>query len=205
MRKTATWSWLVLSGIFLTACGPAVLVGTGTVVTRSVLEERTTMDSLRDSEIQLGLNNRLLNHSTALFGDVSTSVIEGRVVLTGSVPTRAEKIEATRLAWETPGVLEVTDELTVEEDAGALAYAEDAWISNRLRVKMLTDLNVSSQNYSVETVNKVVHVTGIARSNGELSRVLSHASGVPGVQRVVSHVLTIDDPRRVHAVAATAG
>lgn len=196
MKNTVAWTALTLGGMILASCGPVLLVGAGTEVTRTVLEERTTMDALEDTEIQLSLNNRLLNHSTELFGDVSTDVIEGRVLLTGSVPRREDKVVATRLTWETPGVVEVTDEMTVRGDSGAVAYAEDAWISNRLRVNLLADLKVSSQNYNVETVDKVVHLTGIAKSRSELARVINHASGVPGVEKVVSHVLTIDDPRR---------
>lgn len=182
--------------LMLASCGASLAVGTGAVVTRTVLEERSTMDALQDAEIQLTLNNRFLNHSAELFDDVSTSVIEGRVVLKGSVPRRDQKIEATRLAWETPGVNTVTDELTVKEDSGAVDYVEDAWISNQLRVGLLTDTKVSSVNYTVETVDKVVHVTGIARSRRELTRVIDHAAGIAGVERVISHVLTIDDPRR---------
>ena len=154
------------------------------------------MDALRDTEIQLSLNNRFLNHSAGLFADVATDVIEGRVVLTGSVPTREDKVAATSLAWETPGVTTVTDELTVAEDSGAIAYAEDAWISNQLRLSLLTDTGISSVNYNVETVDKVIHLTGIARSRTELGTVIDHAARIPGVARVVSHVLTIDDPRR---------
>lgn len=178
------------------SCGASMAVGAGAVVTRTVLQERSTMDALRDTETQLSLNNSFLNHSGELFRDVSTNVTEGRVVLTGSVPKREHKIEATRISWETEGVTGVTDELTVQEDSGALAYVEDAWISNRLRVNLLTDSIVSSVNYSVETVDGVVHLTGLARSNKELGAVINHAAGIPGVARVVSHVLTIDDPRR---------
>ena len=77
-----------------------------------------------------------------------------------------------------------------------MAYLEDAWISNRLRLALLTDSQVSSVNYNVETVDKVVHLTGLARSRDELCKVIDHAATTPGVVRVVSHVLTIDDPRR---------
>ena len=196
MKPTMTGAMLALGALVLTSCGAGVVVGTGATVTRTVLQERSTMDALRDTEIQLRLNNRFLNHSTGLFADVATDVIEGRVVLTGSVPTREDKVAATSLAWETPGVASVTDELTVAEDSGALAYAEDAWISNRLRLSLLTDSGVSSVNYNVETVDKVIHVTGIARSRTELGLVIDHAARIPGVARVVSHVLTIDDPRR---------
>lgn len=182
--------------LILASCGPSVLVGAGAVVTRTVLEERSTMDALQDTEIQLGLNNRMLNHSAELFDDVSTSVVEGRVVLKGSVPRREDKITATRLAWETPGVAKVADELVVKEDSGAVDYVEDAWISNQIRLGLLTDAQVSSVNYTVETVDRVVHLTGLARSPRELRIVIDHAATIPGVERVISHVLTIDDPRR---------
>ena len=196
MSIRPTWVLAALGILALSSCGAAVVVGAGTEVTRTVLQERTTMDSLKDTEIQLTLNTKFLQHSTELFGDVSTDVIEGRVVLTGSVPRREDKIVATKLAWSTEGVLAVTDELTVRGDSGPVAYAEDAWISNQLRVALLTDTNIRSVNYNVETVDKVVHITGIALSGAELERVLDHARSVRGVARVVSHVLTIDDPRR---------
>ena len=191
------WVLMACAGLTLSGCGATLLVGAGTAVTRTVLQERTTLETFKDTDIQLGLNNRMLSHSAQLFGDVSTSVIEGRVVLTGSVPSRDDKITATRLAWETPGVRKVTDELTVQEDSGTVAYLEDAWISSQLRLDLLADRQISSVNYTVETVDKVVHVTGLARSVPELQRVIDRAARVPGVAKVVSHVLTIDDPRRM--------
>ena len=201
MIGKAGWIPPALCALALAGCGPAILAGTGAVVTRSVIQERSTMDALKDAELKLSLRNRLLKESAGLFGDVTTDVVEGRVVLAGSVPSREQKVTATRIAWETPGVVGVSDELTVAEDAGAIGYLEDAWISNRLRVTLLGDRRVGSVNYNVETVDGVVHLTGLARSRGELQRVLDHAAAIPGVAKVVSHVLTIDDPRRQSASA----
>lgn len=193
-----------LSGLALTACTPAgMAIGGGVVLARSVVQERTTMDALEDTEIKLSISNRLLNHSGELFRDVSVGVTEGRVLLTGSVPERQHKVDAARIAWETEGVIAVEDELTVAEDSSTKAYLTDVRISNTLRFALLTDVKVSSVNYNVETVDRVVHLTGLAKSNEELDRVIRHAQEVKGVERVVSHVLTIDDPRRVSTVAAT--
>ena len=193
-----------LSGLALTACTPAgMAIGGGVVLARSVVQERTTMDALEDTEIKLSISNRLLNHSGELFRDVSVAVTEGRVLLTGSVPERQHKVDAARIAWETEGVIAVEDELTVAEDSSTKAYLTDVRISNTLRFALLTDVKVSSVNYNVETVDRVVHLTGLAKSNEELDRVIRHAQEVKGVERVVSHVLTIDDPRRVSTVAAT--
>jgi osmotically-inducible protein OsmY len=187
-----------LTGPALAACTPAgMVIGTTAVVARSVVQERTTMDALRDTETKLSLENKLLNHSGELFRDVSVDVTEGRVLLTGSVPQREHKVEASRLAWETGGVIAVEDELMVAEDSGTMAYLADVRISNTLRFGLLTDPKVSSVNYNVETVDRVVHLTGLAKSEAELDRVIRRAREISGVQRVVSHVLTIDDPRRV--------
>ena len=193
-----------LCGLALTACTPVgVVVGGGAMLARSVVQERSTMDALRDTEVKLSIENRLMNHSGELFRDVSVDVIEGRVLLTGSVPVREHKVDAARIVWETEGVTAVDDELTVEEDSSTKARLADVRISNTLRLGLLTDLSVSSVNYNVVTINRVVHLTGIAKSNEELDRVIRRAQEVKGVERVVSHVLTIDDPRRVGTVGVT--
>ncbi|MBK0400486.1 BON domain-containing protein [Limibaculum sp. M0105] len=196
MKSYQAAATLALCACVASGCAPVAVIGTSTVVAHSVAQERTTFDALTDTEIEISLANRLANHSGELYRDVSVDVIEGRVVLTGSVPRREDKVTATRIAWETPSVVEVTDELTVKGDSGTGAYIDDVAISNRVRYELFTDLNVRSINFNVETVDGVVHLTGLARSQRELERVVNHARSVNGVKRVVSHILTIDDPRR---------
>ncbi len=194
---------LLAAALALSGCAAAAIGAGGGVVAHSVVQERSTMDALNDQTIELAIGNALLEHSRRLFGDVAVKVVEGRVLLAGSVPTREDKITATRIAWETAGVTAVADELVVGEDGSAMDYLRDARISNTLRLKLLGDGKVRSVNYNVETVDGVVHLTGLARSGPELERVVWHARRVKGVERVVSHILTIDDPRRVETVAAT--
>jgi osmotically-inducible protein OsmY len=202
MKTIAYLAVACATALALTACAPALVVGTGAVVTRAVVQERSTMDALQDTEIKISLSNALANHSGELYRDVGIDVVEGRVLLVGSVPRREDKVAAARIAWETENVVAVEDELTVAEDSSAKAYLVDVRISNTLRLKMLGDTKISSANYNVETINRVVHLTGLAKSRAELDRVIVKAQGIGGVERVVSHVLTIDDPRRVRAAAA---
>ena len=193
---------LLAAGLVLAGCSPVALGG-GAMVAHSVVQERSSMDVLNDSAIKLSIENALLNHSRELYGDIAVDVVEGRVLITGSVPRREDKVEAARIAWETEGVSAVEDEITVAEDKGTMAYLTDARISNTLRLKLIADTKVASVNYNVETVDRVVYLNGLARSKAELERVVWHARRVKGVERVVSHILTIDDPRRVRTVAAT--
>ena len=177
----------------------AIGVGVGALATTgvSVAQERSTKQALNDAEIVASINNRLLNDSYELFGDITTEVVEGRVLLAGSVPKQEDRIRASQLVWDTPGVVELLNEVTVGEDAGTASYAEDVWISTQLRAALLGDLEVNAVNYNIETVDQTVHLIGVARTEDELSRVVEHARGIDGVKKVVSHVLTKYDERRV--------
>ena len=189
-------------GAALAGCAPTAVVGTGALLTRSVMQERSTLDGLSDTEIELGVQTRLGNHSGELFRDVLVDVTEGEVVLTGTVPRPDDKIAAAKAAWATPGVVAVSEALEVAEDSGPRAYWQDVAIANRLRYDLLTDGEISSVNYTVTVVDRTVHLTGIARSERELERAVARARQVPGVDRVVSHVRLIDDPARIERLVS---
>ncbi|HUF86885.1 MAG TPA: BON domain-containing protein [Thermohalobaculum sp.] len=194
---------LAAAAVALAGCAPLAIGAGGGIVAHSVVQERSTMDALNDNVIEFEIAKALLNHSGRLFRNVAVKVVEGRVVLTGSVPRPEDKVAATRIAWETEGVTAVADELTVGGGGGAKGYLRDARMSTMVRLSLLRDAKVRLANYNVETVDGVVYLTGLARSEAELERVVWHARRVDGVKRVVSHVLTIDDPRRAQTVAAT--
>ena len=186
----------------LAACAPAaVMVGGGGLLTKTVVEERSTLDALDDAAIKTGVLTRLGTRSGDLYRDVFVDVTEGHVVLTGSVPRPEDRVAAAEAVWETPGVVSVEDSLEVAADSGTRAYLEDVAISNEVRYALFTASGVQSLNYTVTTIDKVVHLTGLARSDAELARAVEAARRVGGVQRVVSHVLRIDDPRRVRRIA----
>lgn len=189
-----------LAALFATAgCAAGVAVGALATTGVAVTQERTTRQAMTDTEIRISVNNRLLNEDRTLFANISTEVVEGRVLLAGAVPSQRDRMRAGELVWQTPGVVELINELTVGESADMESYARDVWISTQIRTRLLTDGEVDSINYNIETIEQVVHLIGIARSEEELERVVGIASEVPGVKRVVSHVLTKSDKRRVAA------
>ena len=199
--KQNTLGALLCAGSILAGCAPAAMVGGGAVLTSTVVQERSTMDALDDTAIKAGVLNRLGNHSGDLYRDVFVDVSEGRVVLTGSVPEPRQRIRAAEAAWATPGVVAVDDSLTVAGDSGTRAYLSDVAITGEVRYALLTAAGVQSLNYTVTTIDGAVHLTGLARSDAELARAVEAARRVAGVRKVVSHVLRIDDPRRVSRIA----
>jgi osmotically-inducible protein OsmY len=191
----ATQFALLLALPLLGGCVEAA-IGGAAVGTVAALEERSLGTQVDDRTLYLKVNERMLSHSGELFRKVNVAVNEGRVVLTGNVMKPEEKVTANDLAWQVVGVKEVLNELNVTDRSEIRDYPRDAWITTQLKTKMLTDKGVLQINYSVETINGVVYLLGIAQSQDELDRVTNHARNISGVQRVVSYVRLKDDPKR---------
>ena len=179
----------------LSSCAPAIVGGVAATAAGGVAQERSTRDALDDIETQVAINNALLNESGALFSGVNIGVHEGRVLLTGSAPSPAEAARAVEIARAQRGAREVIDELQ-PASRSYQGVASDAWISAQVRGRLVTEAGIDSLDYNIETYDGVVYLLGTTRSRDALSRAVAAASKVPGVTRVVSHVLTIDDPRR---------
>lgn len=176
-------------------CAPALVAGAGGLGAAAVYEERSTRDQIADFDIETRIEVRL-GRAGARFDAVDPEVVEGRVVLTGTAPDAETEVAAIEMAWGPEGVRSVTSELVVAGETGLARTAQDAWIATQVRGRLIADLGVASPNYSVEVYDGVAHLIGLARSPRELERAAAAAAAAPGVERVVSHVLLIDDPRR---------
>ena len=160
-------------------------------------EERPFSKGVDDFNTRTELNAKLLADDPRLYTNVSTSVIEGRVHLAGTVLNDEQRRRATQLAWETVGVTEVVNDIEVtEETSGLVATARDRWISAKVRARILADTSIHDVNYTIDTQNRVVFILGIAQDRRELERVLDHAREIQGVERVVNYAVLKDDPRR---------
>jgi osmotically-inducible protein OsmY len=195
-RPTTVLLSLALAGVLgLSGCAP-VLIGGAATAGVAVAQERTVGDAIDDTIISARVKDRLLQQSGNLFLRVSTEVLEGRVLLTGSVPNPQDRVEAVRIAWTVPGVREVLNEIQVAERGGIAQSLADARTTGTLRYQLMSDRNIVDINYSIDTVNGIVYLMGIAQNQAELDRVVGYARNLNGVRQVISHVVLRNDPRR---------
>jgi len=152
--------------------------------------------SASDTSIHLALQRDMGREFPRYFAEMASEVHEGRVLLVGTIRTPQDRIRASQIAWQIEGVDEVVNELQVAEEQSGMAYLKDARISNQLRLRLLTAVDVADSNFDFETVNSVVYILGVARDRSELEYVAELAATIAGVERVVSHALLADDPRR---------
>ena len=179
----------------LGGCASAV-IGAGATAGVAVAQERSVGQAIDDTTILADINHNLLKRSEVLFINVDVEVVEGRVLLTGNVKLPANRVDVARMAWQAKGVREVLNELEIRDTGGLQDYAKDVWITTQLKVKFLGDTEISAINYSIDTLNGVVYLFGIAQSQKELDRATGHARNVKGVVKVVSHVILKTDPKR---------
>ena len=186
---------VVLVALSVSGCTvPGMLAGGGTSVAVAVAQERTVGAALDDSVITIQINEALFKFNFDLLQAVGVEVVEGRVLLTGSVEKPEQRVDAVRLAWQVDGVKEVLNEIQVTDRGGLIDIALDTWISTQLRSKLLLDKDVLAINYNIETVNGIVYMIGIAQDENELARVTNHARTIENVRKVVSHVHLKDAP-----------
>jgi len=182
-------------GTGLGGCAPPI-VGAGATVGVAAAQERSVGQAVDDAAILAEINHQLLQKSQSLFAGVDVEVVEGRVLLTGNVKNPGDRVEVARMAWKAKGVREVLNELVISDQSSLRNYAKDVWITTQLKIKLLGDAGILAINYSVDTLNGVVYLFGIAQSQAELDRATGHARNIGGVTKVVSHVVLKDDPKR---------
>jgi osmotically-inducible protein OsmY len=155
----------------------------------SLAQERTVGGAIDDVTIGTKINSYFLRENQGkLFKHVAVEVLEGRVLLTGAVDTADDRVDAVRISWQAKGVKEVINEIQINDKSGIKDYARDIWITTQVKAKLFLNAEIKSINYSVDTVNGVSYIMGIAQDRVELNKVNRVSSMVKGVKKVVSHV-----------------
>ena len=138
------------SGILATGGGTAMVVAEG---------DRTLGTVVDDATIKINIAAKFLNAGNNLFVDINTTVLEGRVLLTGLVDNQELRIEAVRLVWEIEGVREVVNEIEIGSREGIKDYAKDLWINTQARGVAAKTIGLRAVAYNFETINlSLIHI-----------------------------------------------
>ena len=177
--------------VFFNNCAEVVVSGASKTVLVSK-EDRSIGTYVDDALIKAVLKNEYFNTNEIIFFNVDVEVNEGRVLLTGTVDSSDLRIEATRRAWGIDGVVSVMNELQISNSDSILDYADDLVISTKIRAKLILDSKINNLNFSIETVNSIVYVLGIAQDQVEASNIIKIINSVYGVNEIVDYIRIIE-------------
>ena len=192
--STLIASILLLCALALSGCAGAV-VGVGTAAVAASTTEKGFSTSVSDGVIFAKLKDRFIQVNASLLTSIDVTVNDGAVLFTGKVKTPEDKVEATKLAWEIKGVREVVNELQIIDNSSIKDLAKDLAATATLRGKMIADEDISSLNFSIDVVNGIVYLSGVASTPEEMNKVVSHAKNLRFAQKVVSYIILAKDQR----------
>ena len=168
------------------------IFGTGVSV---ALDPRSLGTQIDDSVMQKNLAARLALRDKNYLLSVSTKVLDGRIFLTGKVEDPEEKLQITKLAWETKGVRSVKNDIKLKEDFNFQQSAKDLLITAQLRSALLFNKEVKNTNYQIDTYKKMIFIYGISRTAEERKEVINEAKEILDVKDVIASIVLVEDLR----------
>tara|TARA_B100000579_G_scaffold414787_1_gene408751 strand:- start:642 stop:1223 length:582 start_codon:yes stop_codon:yes gene_type:complete len=179
--------------IFLLGCSPATRFGAGVDIT---FDPRTIGMQIDDTIMQKNLVARLSLNEKKYFINIQVEVLDGRIFLSGKVDDPEEKLKITKLAWETKGVREVKNAITIKGNSNFKSTAKDILITSQLRTALILNKITKSRNYTLETINRKIYIFGIAMNDGEKKEVISEANKIYDVEEIIPSIYLANELSR---------
>ena len=171
------------SGILATGGGTAMVVAEG---------DRSFGTVVDDATIKVNVAAKFLNAGNNLFVDINTTVLEGRVLLTGLVESQEVRIDAVRLVWEVEGIAEVVNEIEIGNRETIKDYAKDLWINTQARGVAAKTIGLRSVAYNFETIKGKIYVAGITTREEQMEDLVEALKTIKGVNEIINYVIVKD-------------
>jgi osmotically-inducible protein OsmY len=186
---------IIFVGFILSGCvgvSSKGVFGTGVSV---ALDPRTLGTQIDDSIMQKSLTAKILAKDKKYFLSVKSKVLDGRIFLTGKVDSPDEKLQITKIAWETKGTRSVRNDIKIKEEFNFKQSAKDILITTQLRTALIVNKNIKATNYQIDTYKKKIYVYGIAQTSEEKDLVISEAKEILDVENVIASIILVEDLR----------
>jgi hyperosmotically inducible protein len=151
----------------------------------------TSRDAVTTTKVKAALG---LSKSVSSF-ELDVDSDDGRVTLTGKLPSQEAKASALRIAADTSGVVEVIDRIDVAADVESTSARSDlvdrlfgAELKATIYETLLDAENVDVRGIRVLVERGAVTLTGIAPDVLQKKLVAGVVAGIEGVRTVVDHL-----------------
>ena len=186
---------LFIIGLFLTNCAGVAskgIFGTGVSV---AFDPRSVGTQIDDSIMEKSLKTKILLRDKNHLLKVKTKVLDGRIFLTGTVDDPEEKLQLTKLAWETKGVRSVRNDIKIKEEFNFSQSAKDLLITSQLRTAIILNKEIKASNYQIDTYKKKIFIYGIAQTSDEKDLVIKEAKEILDVEDVIASIMLVENLR----------
>lgn len=176
----------------LSGCVTAVIAGVAIATVDILHDRRTVGEYIDDSSIELSATNFLLSRKEIrASAHIKPESWNGILLLTGEIDDEQIKQEVVSYMNTIQGVRQVVDETTITGKTALLSRSNDAWISSKIKSRLLIKTGMDSNRVKVITTRGTVYLMGIVTAE-EANTATELARAVRGVARVVKVFEYID-------------
>jgi len=171
------------AGTLLSACAPLILGGAAVGGAMVATDRRTSGTQVDDESIEL----KSLNRVKEVLGDrghVNVTSYGRQVLLTGEVPTDADKTSLEQAIASIPNVRGTINELAVMAPSSLSTRSNDTLLTTKVKASFVDAKDVFSNSVKVVTERGTVYLMGRVTER-EAKRASDIARSVNGVQKVV--------------------
>ena len=179
----------------LQSCASPIIGGVGAIAFSSSAQEKGLGTSINDKVIYVKLRNAVYDWNPSVSENVSISVDNGSVLVTGKSKNIDTKIQLTKIIWKVHGVKEVNNKVQISETNNLKNIAKDLASLGEIKAKLMASKKLNSLNYSIDVVNNIAYISGIASSEEEISIVTQIAQEARFIKEVQNFVKVNKDKR----------
>ncbi|MCL2344464.1 MAG: BON domain-containing protein [Desulfobulbus sp.] len=189
-RLTLAAALLLAALPALQGCFPAVV--TGAAVGVMAAHDRRSIGTQTDDETsELKVRGRLPAQYKEQ-SNVSVTVFNRRLLLTGEVPSAEARAATEAAAREVDGLREVFNELGVGPVSTLGSRSNDSYITSKVKARLVDSDQISANHVKVVTERGIVHLLGIVNER-EAKAAVNVARTTSGVLKVVNVMEVIDE------------
>ena len=186
---------LLLIVLNLQSCAAPVIGGMGAIAFSSSAQEKGLGTSINDKVIYVKLRNAIYDWKPSASQKISISVDNGSILVTGKLKNINAKINLTKVIWDVSGVKEVNNQVQISETNNIKNVAKDLASLGEIKARLMASKELNSLNFSVDVVNNIAYISGIATSEAEVAIVTQIAQKARFIKEVKNFVKVNKDKR----------
>lgn len=183
-RLALTATVLVAALPFIAGCVPAVIATGATVGVMSAQDRRSTGVQTDDEGIEWKAVQSVPERYAAA-SHLNFTSFNQRLLITGEVPSEEARSAIGQQAAQVLGVKEVLNETAVGPASSLSARSNDAYITSKVKARLVDEKNISATHVKVVTENGIVYLMGIVNER-ESKVAVAVARTTEGVRKVVN-------------------
>ncbi len=181
--RASTLMLALAASTMLSACAPLLIGGAIWGGSLLVTDRRTPGTQVDDQAIEFKSGRRI----TDVIGDrghINVTSYNRLVLITGEVPTEADKTAVEQAVMRIDSVRSIVNELTLNAPSSLAARSNDTLTTSKVKASIVDAKDVQVNSFKVVSERSVVYLMGRVTER-EANRAADIARGVSGVQKVV--------------------